>query len=293
MKTTRKALNRNLIAFSFVIPCLLGFTLFYLIPTVRGLTYSFTDWNLFNKARFIGLRNYSTLFHDRDFWTAMKVTAFYVLLNIPLQTVLAMCIAIVMDKAAGKSGLIQELLLTPWIMSNVVAALLWLWMLDSSIGIVNSLLVSIGLGNVGFLTSTKWALPSIAGINIWRHMGYTGLLVFAGLQGVPEEIEEAAVIDGAGSVRKFFSVILPYIRPVMAFVIVTTVIGSFQIYDTIAVTTKGGPVTATYVVYLFIYKNGFEAYKMGYVSAAAMVLFIILVGISMVQMKLMNADEAD
>ena len=124
-------------------------------------------------------------------------------------------------------------------------------------------------------------------------MGYTALLVFAGLQSVPKEIEEAATIDGCGSVRKFFCVVLPYIRPVMLFVIVTTVIGSFQIYDTIAVTTKGGPVTATYAIYLFIYKNGFESYKMGYASAASIVLFVILAFVSFVQMKFMRANESD
>jgi multiple sugar transport system permease protein len=292
MKTNKYALKRNLVAFSFVVPCLVGFAAFYMLPTIRGLWYSFTDWDLFNRARFIGVQNYTKLFRDKDFWTAMKVTVLYVLLNIPAQTLLAVLIALIMNKAT-RHGLLRGILLTPWIMSNVVVGLLWLWMLDSSVGIVNVLLRRIGMNGVNFLTSTKAALPSIAMINIWRHMGYTGLLVFAGLQSVPKEIEEAAVIDGAGPVRKLVSVVLPYIRPVMAFVVITTVIGSFQIYDTIAVTTKGGPVTATYVIYLFIYKNGFESYKMGYSSAAAMVLFAILVCISAVQMKLMKGSESN
>jgi multiple sugar transport system permease protein len=292
MKTNKYALKRNLIAFSFVVPCLTGFAAFYMLPTLRGLWYSFTDWDLFNKAHFIGVQNYIRLFQDKDFWTAMKVTVLYVLLNIPAQTILAVLIALVMNKAAH-NGFISGILLTPWIMSNVVVGLLWLWMLDSSVGIVNVLLRFIGMKGIDFLTSTSAVLPSIAMINIWRNMGYTGLLVFAGLQSVPKEIEEAAVIDGAGPVRKLFSVVLPYIRPVMAFVLITTVIGSFQIYDTIAVTTRGGPVTATYVIYLFIYKNGFESYKMGYSSAAAMVLFAILVCISAVQMKIMKGNESD
>ncbi|HAH63032.1 MAG TPA: sugar ABC transporter permease [Treponema sp.] len=292
MKTNKYALKRNLVAFSFVVPCLVGFAAFYMLPTIRGLWYSFTDWDLFNKARFIGVQNYTKLFRDKDFWTAMKVTVLYVLLNIPAQTLLAVLIALIMNKAT-RHGFMRGILLTPWIMSNVVVGLLWLWMLDSSVGIVNVLLRRMGTDGINFLTSTKAALPSIAMINIWRHMGYTGLLVFAGLQSVPKEIEEAAVIDGAGPVRKLVSVVLPYIRPVMAFVVITTVIGSFQIYDTIAVTTKGGPVTATYVIYLFIYKNGFESYKMGYSSAAAMVLFAILVCISAVQMKIMKGSESN
>jgi len=178
-------------------------------------------------------------------------------------------------------------------MSNVVVGLLWFWMMDPSIGILDAVLVKMGLPKINFLTDTKTALPSIAMINIWRHMGYTALLIFAGLQSVPKEIEEAATIDGCSPARKFFSVVLPYIRPVMVFVIITTVIGSFQIYDTIAITTKGGPVTATYAIYLFIYKHGFESYEMGYACAASMVLFALLAIVSAMQMKLMRGNESD
>jgi len=293
MKTNAHKIKRNLVAFSFAIPCLVGFILFYMVPTVRGLIYSFTNWDLFSKAKFVGLKNYGTLLCDKDFWTAMKVTVLYVLLNIPLQTALALVIALIMNKAVGSSSLMKGVFLVPWIMSNVVVALLWFWMLDPPVGIIDALLVKMGFPKINFLTDTKTALASIAMINIWRHMGYTALLLFAGLQGVPKEIEEAAYIDGCTPARKFFSVVLPYIRPVIAFVVITTVIGSFQIYDTIAITTKGGPVTATYAIYLFIYKNGFEAYKMGYSCAASMVLFGILAIISAIQMKVMNASESD
>ncbi len=293
MKTNKYNIKRNIVAFSFALPCLLGFAFFYLLPTVRGLWYSLTDWDLFTKANFIGLKNYARLFTDKDFWTAMKVTFCYVLLNIPLQTVLALIIALIMDRASKGTGFLRGVFLTPWIMSNVVVGLLWLWMMDPPVGIIDALLIKLGLPKVNWLTDTKTALLSIAIINIWRHMGYTALLVFAGLQSVPKEIEEAAVIDGCGPVRKFFSVILPYIRPVMVFVIITTVIGSFQIYDTVAVTTKGGPVAATYTIYMFIYRNGFEAYEMGYSSAASMVLFALLACISALQMKLMNGNESD
>ncbi len=289
----RTTIKRNAISLSFILPCLIGFACFYLLPTVRGLFYSFTDWDLFSKAKFVGLKNYINLFKDHDFWIAMKVTILYVLLNIPLQTVLAMIIALIMNNASKGVGALRGIYLTPWIMSNVVVGLLWFWMLDPPVGIIDALLVKMGLQKINFLTDTKTALPSVAMINIWRHMGYTALLIFAGLQSVPKEIEEAAVIDGCTPVRKFFSVVLPYIRPVMVFVIITTVIGSFQVYDTIAVTTKGGPVAATYAIYLFIYKNGFEAYQMGYSSAASVVLFIILAFVSGLQMKLMNGNESD
>ncbi len=294
----KQASNRigiqSLIAMSFIVPSTIGFLAFYVAPTIRGFMLSFTDWDLLSKSNWIGLKNYAEIFSDGDFWNSLKVTLVYVLWNIPIQTVLSLCIALVMQRVA-KSMLMRGILLIPWILSNVVVALLWLWMLDSSIGIVNAFIAFVGGKPINFLTSTQLALPSMAGINIWRYMGYTALLVFAGLQGVPKEIEEAAVIDGASALRKFFSIIIPYIRPVLAFVIITSVIGSFQVYDTVAIITKGkgGPVAATNVLNLYIYKNGFEAYRMGYASAVSMVLFAILIGVSFIQMKFLRANEAD
>lgn len=285
---------KSLTAASFILPSMIGFLVFYVSPTIQGFFLSFTDWDLLSKSNFIGLKNYSEIFTDKEFWNSLKVTLAYVLWNIPIQTALALCIALIMDRVAT-SMVMRGILLIPWILSNVVVALLWLWMLDSSIGIVNGILGLTGVKPVNFLTTTQLALPSMAGINIWRHMGYTALLVFAGLQGVPKELEEAAMIDGAGPSRKFFSIIVPYIRPVLAFVIITSVIGSFQVYDTVAIITKGkgGPIASTNVLNLYIYKNGFESYRMGYASAISMILFAILLGVSFIQMKFMKANEAD
>ncbi len=285
---------KKLISASFILPSMIGFLVFYVSPTIQGFILGFTDWDLLSKTKFIGLKNFTEILTDRDFWNSMNVTLVYVLWNVPIQTVLALCIALIMDRVT-KSIIMRGILLIPWILSNVVVALLWLWMLDSSIGIINELLRFAGIKPVHFLTTTQLALPSIAGINIWRHMGYTALLVFAGLQGVPKELEEAAIMDGAGSSRKFFSIIIPYIRPVLAFVIITSVAGSFQVYDTVAIITKGkgGPVDSTNVINLYIYKNGFESYRMGYASATSIILFAILLGVSVIQMKFMKANEAD
>ena len=150
MKTASYKLKRNIIAFSFVVPCLLGFFLFYLMPTIRGLFYSFTNWDLFSQAKFVGFKNYLTLFCDKDFWTAMKVTVCYVLLNIPLQTVLALIIALIMNKAVGNSSLMKGIFLVPWIMSNVVVALLWFWMLDPPVGIIDAVLMKMGFDKINF-----------------------------------------------------------------------------------------------------------------------------------------------
>ncbi len=291
-KGSRFKRNTTLAALLFLLPSLIGFLTFYIIPAFRGVYLSLTDWDLLGTPSFIGLENYRQLLTDSDFWNSMWVTVKYVLWNIPFQTLLALGIALVMDRVIS-SNVFRGLILIPWLLPNVVVALLWLWLLDPAVGIINSTIQSWGLKPINFLTSINLALPSIAGINIWRHMGYTALIVFAGLQGIPKEVEEAALIDGASSWTRFTRIILPYLRPVLAFVIITSVIGSFQVFDTVAITTKGGPVTATYVIYLFIYKNGFEKYLMGYATAASMILFLILLGISFIQMKVMRANESD
>ncbi|HET6451767.1 MAG TPA: sugar ABC transporter permease [Spirochaetia bacterium] len=276
----------------FILPSLAGFIVFFVVPAVRGLLISFTDWNLLTAPRAVGLANYAALLNDPDFWNALKVTALYVLWNIPVQTVLAVIVALVMN-AAARSSLLKGMVLLPWLMPNVVVALLWVWLLDPTIGLINVAVKALGGPLLPFLSSPGMALPTIAGINIWRYLGYTALLVFAGLQTIPPEVYEAARIDGAGDRQTFWRITLPLLRPVLAFVVVTSVLGSFQIFDTVAVTTKGGPIATTKVFNYMIYQQAFERFQMGYATAVSMVLFLILVGVGLLQMKLLRAGEAE
>jgi multiple sugar transport system permease protein len=206
--------------------------------------------------------------------------------------VLALLIALLMSRLRS-SNLFRGVILLPWLLPNVVVALLWLVILDPAIGIVNEGIKALGGAPLGFLNTTELALPVIAGINTWKFTGYTALVIFAGLQNIPKEIDEAALIDGASDWRLFRKITLPLLRPVMTFVIITSVIGSFQIYDTVAVATRGGPIESTWVINFFIYKNGFEYYKLGYASAAAMILFLLLLGVSFVQLKMMRINDVD
>ncbi len=280
------------VAALFLLPSLLGFLIFFVFPLVRGILISLTDWDLLRPSHFVGADNYVELFQDQDFWNAIWVTFQYVLWNIPIQTVLALLIAVIMTKVRT-SNLLRGALLLPWLLPNVVVALLAMVILDPTIGILNEGIKAFGLPAVNFLTTTELALPSIAAINIWKFMGYTALIVFAGIQGIPKEIDEAGLIDGASAWTAFTKITLPLLRPVLAFVIITSVIGSFQIYDTVAVATRGGPGHSTWVMNFFITKGAFEEYRMGYATAASMVLFAILLGVGFLQMRIMNADEAD
>ena len=284
--------GESLPALLFILPSLIGFLLFFAVPAVRGLYISFTDWDLLRPEKFIGIQNYVKLFSDKEFYNALKVTLYYVLLNIPLQTILAIIIAVMMSRLTN-SMVIRALIIIPWLMPPVVVGLIWLWLLDPNLGIINVTLKSLGLPMIAFLGLPSLAMPSIAMINIWEYVGYTALLIFAGLQSIPGSVYEAASIDGASENQMFWRVTIPLLRPVLVFVIVTSVIGSFQIFDTIAITTKGGPVNATKVFNWYIYEQAFSRFNMGYATALSIVLFLILILVSLMQMRLMRAGESD
>ena len=286
------ARREALYAWAFVAPSLIGFLVFFAVPSVRGLLMSFTNWDLLRPAKFVGVANYVRLFGDADFRHALKVTAYYVLMNIPIQTTLALGIAVMMDKFST-STIIRGILVLPWLLPNIVVALIWLWLLDPTMGFLNQIIMALGFQRQPFLGSTDQAMPTIAAINIWRHAGYTAILLYAGLQTIPKEIYEAASIDGANERQMFFGITIPLLRPVLVFVLVTTIIGSFQIFDTIAITTKGGPVDATRVVYWYIYEYAFVRFKMGYATTISVALFVILITITFIQMRYFNANSSD
>jgi len=286
------ARREALYAWAFVAPSLIGFLVFFAVPSVRGLLMSFTNWDLLRPAKFVGVANYVRLFGDADFRHALKVTAYYVLMNIPIQTTLALGIALMMDKFS-KSTIIRGILVLPWLLPNIVVALIWLWLLDPTMGFLNQIIMALGFQRQPFLGSIDQAMPTIAAINIWRHAGYTAILLYAGLQTIPKEIYEAASIDGANERQMFFGITIPLLRPVLVFVLVTTIIGSFQIFDTIAITTKGGPVDATRVVYWYIYEYAFVRFKMGYATTISVALFVILITITFIQMRYFNANSSD
>jgi multiple sugar transport system permease protein len=192
-----------------------------------------------------------------------------------------------------RSALIRGALLLPYLVANVVVALVWYSMLDAQLGVVNAMLGWIGIDPVAFFGDTATAIPTIALVNVWRHMGYTALLLFAGLQAIPNSVYEAAAIDGATEIRIFRRITLPLLRPVIALVLVLTVIGSFQIFDTVAVTTKGGPINATRVIYYYIYEKAFQQFDFGYAAALCVILFAILAGVAVVQIRLLRAGESD
>ncbi len=288
------------VAIWFLLPSLIGWLTFIFIPVLRGVYLSFTDWDLLsNKGDFVGVDNYSALLDDGDFADSLIRTLWYVLLNIGSQTIIAIAIAVAMDRLT-RSVVIRGLLLLPWLMPNVVVALLWLWMLDGSLGIVNSMLETIGFDDpVRFFQDTGKVIPTVAGINTWKFTGYTALLMFAGLQTIPGTVYEAAAMDGATEWQMFRRITLPLMRPVLALVMVLTVVGSFQVFDIVQVATggfggtPGGPAQASEVVYVYIFKHGWRFGDLGYAAALSVVLVAILLGVTALQLRLLRAGESD
>ena len=287
-------------AMLFLAPAFLGFVVFYAYPALRGFYLSFTNFDLLrNDGDWVGIDNYKTLLQDTLFWNALWITFKYVIINIGIQTTLALAIAVLMHRLT-QSTIVRGIILIPWLIPNAVLALLWMWMLDPNLGIVNHWLDAIGIGSQGFLGSESQVIPTIAGMNIWKNMGYTALLLFGGLVMIPKNFYEAASLDGAGEWRMFRTITLPLLRPVLALVLVVTVIGSFQVFDTIQIATAGigggnpgGPGNSSRVLYMYIFQQAFEFNALGYASALAVALIMLLVIVAAIQMRMLRAGESD
>ncbi|MEU9898924.1 carbohydrate ABC transporter permease [Streptomyces phaeochromogenes] len=276
----------------FIAPAMLGFLVFLLWPTLRGIYLSFTRFNLLTPAEWVGLDNYVRMVKDPIFWDSLTVTVEYVFINIGIQTVSALAIAVLLQRLT-QSAILRGIVLTPYLMSNVVAGIVWLWMLDTQLGIGNEIIAGLGFDRIPFLADETWAIPTIAVINVWRHVGYTALLLFAGLQAIPNDMYEAAKVDGASEWRMFWRITMPLLRPVLAVVLIMTVIGSFQVFDTVAVTTAGGPANATNVLQYYIYGAAFGRFQFGYASAMSVALLVVLSAITFVQYRLTRAGQTD
>ncbi|SPL96446.1 N-Acetyl-D-glucosamine ABC transport system, permease protein 1 [[Actinomadura] parvosata subsp. kistnae] len=291
-RPARRPRDDTRLALLFILPALIGFLVFLLWPTLRGIYLSFTRFNLLTPARWTGLDNYVRMAQDPVFWNALAVTVYYVVVNIAVQTVLALVIAVMMQRLTRRTWL-RGVVLTPYLVSNVVAALVFLWILDYQLGIGNKLLELAGLDRVGFLVDSAWVIPTIALINVWRHVGYTALLIFAGLQTIPETLYEAGRMDGASEPRMFRTITLPLLRPVMAVVLIISVVGSFQVFDTVAIATRGGPVDSSRVLQYYIYEVAFNRFQFGYASAMSVALLVVLMIITFVQYRLTRAGTSD
>ena len=279
----------------FILPSLLHLLVFLLIPLVFSLYLSFTNWrgpNLQN-APFIGLENYQYLFRDRLFWEAMQHTAYYTLLYVPGVMIASLLVALVMNQKLRAVYFFRTLFYMPVISSWVAVSIIWITLLDPQVGILNYVLQQVGLAPVNWLGDPSTAMIAIVIISIWKSLGFQMVIWLAGLQAIPEELLEAAAIDGATRTQAFFRITLPLLAPTTFFLAITGVIGSFQVFSPIYVITGGGPRGSTDVVVYHIYTRAFEAYDMGYAASQAWVLFAVIFAATLVQVwyRRRNGEE--
>jgi multiple sugar transport system permease protein len=280
------ALREELQFYLFISPWLVGFILFTAGPILASLVLSMTDWSVLKKPDFVGLANYVTMFtSDPYFFKVLGNTIYYAGLSVPLGIVLAFMISVLLNQKLVGITLFRTFFYLPSLVTGVAVAVLWAWLLNPQFGLINHGLRLLGIEGPEWLYNTKTAMPAMIVMSLWG-IGGTMLTYLAGLQGIPEHLYEAAEIDGAGAVSKFFNVTIPLMTPVIFFNLIVAIIGSFQTFTQFYVMTNGGPANATLVYVLYLYRNAFEYFKMGYASALAWVLFFLILALTVIQFYL-------
>lgn len=281
--------KRKIAGYLYISPWLIGFLVLVFGSMMGSFILSFFRWDVINPPRFRGLQNYIKLFtDDRFFWKSLKATTLYSL-SIPLLMTLSLFLAVLLNRDIKGRGFFRTIFYLPSVISGVAVALLWRWIFNQRFGVFNVLLDTLfGIQGPAWLMSEFWVIPSFIIMSLW---GFGGpmLIYLAALQNVPTTLYDAAEVDGAGPIRKFFAVTLPMISPVILFNLVMSVIRSFQIFVPAYVMTEGGPNYASLMYVLYIFRNGFEYYKMGYASALGWILFVIVLLLTLAIFKSSSA----
>ncbi len=271
-------------AYILILPTIIGLIVFTASPVLASLYYSFTRWNLLSTPKWQAFDNYIELItEDPLFWITIKNTAYYVLGTVPTGTVLALFLAIALNQNIRFVAVFRTIYFLPVVSSVVAISVLWLWLYQSDFGLINELLRFMGFRGVRWLSSVTWAMPAIMIMSIWHGLGYNIVIFIAGLQGIPQDYYEAATVDGANSWHKFVNITIPLLSPVTFFVLTLSVINSFQVFAQAYVMTRGGPVNATKTIVYYLFQQGFDNFHMGYASALAYVLFVIIVSLTLFQ----------
>jgi multiple sugar transport system permease protein len=285
---SRRKGNRNLIGYVFILPWLIGFVGLTAGPLIFSLFASFTDYNITSKMNFIGLDNYKKMFTlDDMFWTALWNTLYYVIFSVPLTTAGAIMIAVLLNQKVKGMKMFRTVFYLPSILSGVAVYFLWMQLLSPSTGLVNQFLHIFGIEGPSWLFDPNWTKPALILMKMWSVGG--GMLLYLGrMQGISPSLYEAAELDGASGFRKFFHITFPMITPIIFFDIITSTIGSFQIFQEAYVMTQngqGGPGNSLLFYNLHMWNNAFKSFDMGYASAMAWFLFIIIMVLTFINMK--------
>ncbi len=285
------AARKTSVALLFLAPSLIVFAVFVFYPIGFSLWASFTDWSLINQSpSFLKGANYARLLSDTRFWNAVSNTIIYTLGVVPLGTVISLCVAMAVNQKVRGVTIFRTIFFLPVITSTAIIAIVWAFLFDPDIGLLAYYLRFIGFTTQGWLRDPNYAMPAVILVSIWKNMGFNMVIFLAGLQGIPATLYEAASIDGANSWRSFWHITLPQLRPTMTFVIVMSLISSFQVFDQVYVMTRGGPLFRTETVVQYIYHHGFETFQMSYASTVAISLLLIVLVLTVLQLRILDRD---
>jgi multiple sugar transport system permease protein len=264
-------------------------------PVLSSLYLSFTDWNLIEgTSKFIGLFNYSHLFQEPLFRKVLLNTTYFTLLYVGAVTIISLALALMLQNMPNRfTNIVRTICFIPVIISMAAAAIIWQWLYQPAFGIINYLLKSIGMHTFNWTRDANIALNSVIIMSVWKSLGFVLVIFIAGILGIPETYYEAARIDGASSFQTSIRITLPLLKDTTLFVLVTQIIGAFQVFTQTFVITRGGPGNASETMVMEIYFRGFQYYKMGEASALAYILFAILLGLTIMQLKLFDYENAD
>lgn len=287
VKQKRLHIKHNLVGYSFILPSLIGFFLFMAYPLLNSLFLSFMDWNMFkglSGSKFIGFENYVDAFNNEYFLAGIKNNLLFVFMAVPALIVTSLILANLLNMDVIGRGWLRTMYFMPYIATITAAAVVFSALFHPEFGPINGVLRSIGIKNPPLWTaSIHWALPSVALFWIWKNIGYSVVIYLAGLQGIPKSYYEAADIDGASKFQQFINITMPLVSPTTFFLVITSVIGSFQVFAEINVMTQGGPGTSTVTTVYHIYEMAFRRFQMGYASAVAWIFFFMVVGVTVIQ----------
>lgn len=270
-----KSRQEELYFFIFILPWILGFLLFTLFPVGSSLYLSFTEYDGLRPSKFIGLDNYVQFFKDDMFSRAVKSTLYYTLLSVPSSLALSLVFALLLNQKVPFPNFFRTSLYLPSMVSGVTMALLWTWLFNPQVGLVNFVLSLIGIQGPAWLASEVWAVPALIIMSFWG-MGNGMVIFLAALKSVPDYYYEAAILDGATALQRFRSITLPMISPVLLFQLMMNIIDSFQVFTPAYVMTKGGPHYATWFYVFYLYKSAFSFHKIGYSAALGWVLLVVV-----------------
>ncbi len=285
-------------AWLFLAPALLLIGCFFFLPVAASLLLSFTDFDIYAIAdranlRLVGLRNYSELLASPMFWTALRNTLYFVVVGGPLTVAVSLGAALLVNARLVRfKSFFRTLYFAPFVTTLVAVAIVWRYLYHPEYGLLNYGLGAFGLGPVDWLGDPRWAMPAIILLAVWKNFGYHMLIFIAGLQAIPEELYEAAYLDGAGPWRRFRHVTLPMLGPTLAFVGLITMIGFFQLFAEPYVMTQGGPLRSTTSMVLLMYEEGFRWWRMGYAAAVAFVLFLVILAVMLIQRRVQREEVA-